>query len=402
MKKGLIAVILICTMAAAAAGCSSSGALSPDAFAKAMEEYDIDEYDDVSEFIDDLDNDRLVKAGMYVRTEDKEIRKVMLSDEINKLTEDAGEYIMQDLYSKKVQQGAVFVERTASDGTEWFIAGVSLKFDSADEADGYYEEQTGIYSDAEDVTTAEAGDIRYTFINVFEPRKAVVRAFYIEKDCVLSLTGYEKRTNSMTESMAELCGYMDIPAPDLGDWDCTVPPKYDNRVLAAKDCYDNVVVIDPDKFDKIDNQMPAVYYSSGTDMDSFTYDAMTLKGIIKDGCIFYDHLMNYTNISSTGTSSSGGGYLVLGFQFKDDVFAEDCFDQFIDLTRKDEKKYIANDTTGEEGSISYYVASLNFPVGKYEYRYYLEGDRIYMVMLAGKDIDDLDRIRSEILGNMGL
>ena len=132
MIKKLLLVLSLCFIPVLAAGCGGAKLVSPDAFAKACEEYDTEKYDDVSGLIDNISSEKLLKAGMYIQVEDIQIRKVMLNDKVDELFAKAGDYTMQDLFSGKAEKCTILMRYAKDDdGAAWLVGGSSLKYSPA-------------------------------------------------------------------------------------------------------------------------------------------------------------------------------------------------------------------------------------------------------------------------------
>ena len=92
-----------------ATGCSipflnKSGRVSPDKVYDACVAYDAEDYDDLSEMTEDLDNKRVLLSGMFISAEGKDIRHAMNDDDINTAFSDISEELIYNLYSKKIDK----------------------------------------------------------------------------------------------------------------------------------------------------------------------------------------------------------------------------------------------------------------------------------------------------------
>ena len=400
MIKKLLLVLSLCFIPVFAAGCGGAKLVSPDAFAKACEEYDTEKYDNVSDLIEDVSSEKLLKTGMYIQVEDIQIRKVMLNDKVDEIFAKAGDYTMQDLYSGKAETGTILVKYVKDGDASWLVGGSSLKFASEYEAKDYFKAQVGRF----DADASEDGSgISYMIYNEPKNRSATTHAFYLEKDCVLSLVGYEYKTNAMADSINELCGYLKIDAPILDGIDCTKVTGFENRIGALAECYD-VTEIEGSRYKDLDTLPYKTYYIKNAAPEEILQGG-TSSGILRitsKNCDSVDALSDLNIDSSSVNISHMGGFIAMGFKFKDETIAKNGFDDSVKMIKEENKQHIISEDSGTDDGLEYFKLESNITVGYYNYAVFLEKDRVYLVCAVGLNQEQAMDFFEDVLEKMGL
>ena len=251
MKK-TVAVLLVSAVALSAAGCSSvpqlpslpnlpfgaKSKVSPEKLMEVCEEYDSEQYDDADEIASDLDNNRALLAGMYTYAEGKDCRTQLNNEDINELYSDVSDELFSNIYWKKITSSTMFIQVFSDEEGEIKLSAVAMEFGSSDDAEDYYGMKTEYFAtlheddDSYECSTDEDldGSLEYTVTTVYRGQSAECFATYIDKDCVMVLTGYEHKRNDATEYLQEICEIFGIPSPDITEWDCNSQPEIPSYV----------------------------------------------------------------------------------------------------------------------------------------------------------------------------
>ncbi len=401
MIKKLLLVLSLCFIPVFAAGCGGAKLVSPDAFAKACEEYDTERYEDVSDLVEDVGNEKLVKAGMFIQAESINIRKVMLDDKVDGVFAVAGDYTMQDLYSGKAEKGTILVKYVKDGDASWLVGGSSLKFASEYEAQDYFKAKV-MQFDSE--ASEDDSGISYLIYNDIKNRSLTTHAFYIEKDCVLSLVGYENKTNDMSASIAELCSYLNIDAPCLEGVDCTKVVQVENRIATAAETCD-VTELEPSRFHEIETLPYKTYYVKDASLDDLRQEGSPsglLGSASASNCRSIDVLCDLNTNLSRATANKAGGYIAMGYRFDDEDSAKTGFDAFAKTIKEENRQVIVAEDTGTDDGLVYYKMASRVTIAYYDYAIYLDGNKVYLICTIGMTEEQAQNFLDDIEGKMGL
>jgi len=394
-------LLLVSVFVFAASSCMKKSVLSPDAFAEALDQTDREPYDDVTGLTEDLDNRRALAAGMFVQAGDSDIRDVMTDEEINGVYEALGKGIMSDMYSRDMDSATVFVCRDKTgDSSYYVIGGVASEFDSSDSASDYYDEMVSRYEEKDNTVSSDGDGINYTMITKPGNRNAACYAFYLDGKCVLALTGYESKTNAMADSFDEICGYMDIPSPDLEGIDCTKITPVENRVKVVADQL-GARTVDIDDFRSFGMTDTGAFYASSDRPDSIKLGLDDLTGDLSAECRFVDVLYNISfNDKDISKVTGLSGYILLGYKMDDHDKAKKAYDSMIANIRK-KNEALSEEQSGKDGDIDFFMAENSENYAKFRFAAFCENDRVYLVITECLGMDNAEETESEALAAMG-
>jgi hypothetical protein len=388
-------------IAFAAAGCAGKSVLSPESFAEALEQTDHESYDDVDDITGDLDNKRALAAGMYIQAEDSSIRNVMADEDINGIYELMGNDAIHDLYSRDMERATVLICRDKTGSSSlYMIGGVASCFDSAGSASDYYDDLVSKYEDKDNTVSSTQGDISYTIITKTGNRNAKCYAIYLDNDCVLVLAGYESKTNALGDSFDEICGYMDIPSPDLSGIDCTKIVKVDNRVKNVADQI-GAKTVDITKLTSIGMYDTGTFYGSTDNLSEIKLGLEELMGPFVNDCRFFEMLNNISfDDVSIAKMNGAAGYMIIGYRMDDHDKALKSYNAMISNIRK-QNLSVGDEDSGNDEGIEYYSVSVSEQYITIKYTAYCEDDHVYLIFTESFGSANADEIEAEVLSLMG-
>ncbi|SCW32059.1 hypothetical protein SAMN02910456_00529 [Ruminococcaceae bacterium YRB3002] len=385
-------------------GCSlpffkKASRLSPENVCAALGEYDAEEYDDIEEFTEDLGNKRTLLAGMFMRLEDKAVRKVLNSDEVDEIYSSVAEELVKSLYSKSIEESVLFIQKeTDDDNGQIMINIVSSRFGSEDDAWKYYKSCNEMYSDMTDAGTdadlerTEDGDLECTTTKIYSGKSVVSYSVSIEGDSVMVFTGYAYKNNDLTARMAELSEAFSVPAPDVSKWDLNLKTEVEDRIDLLVDAYD-IEMIDPADFDrKNDDDTIGAYGMTTNDV-----------AVMEDLTNFdEDDLKNVESITSVYVRSSyTNGWIAISFKLKEGS-DRDAFMSVVKEELIDENIAYATDSKDETiDGIRCIKSEMNMIID-YIYAAYQEEDMIYVIASLNSDANGSSQVFYEITDTMEL
>ena len=393
--RKVISSVLMLTIIAGMSGCSlfaKKSRLEADKMCGAFEDYDAEEYDDLDEFEGDLENHRCLLAGMYIRGDGKYVRHIMSSDAINLVMEDAGENVIDELYTKKAEEIAFLIqgEEDEEKRTDSAFAVFSLKFDSEDEAWKYYRSCNDLFDgyadEDEDIVETKDylsdDDLECTVTLLENGRNINCYCAYIEGKCVAVMIGHECGCNAISDLFDDMCDPLGIPAPDIDDYDFTT------------------IAADTDRF------MTAVEYYGATEVDYGTSSSVLGQGCVycivddvsgrSDYMLFgsqeeYAGLIDEMKLlvySPNGRASMGSGMMVFAcYETADKNDAQELYDSILDDVNGSFGAEDIDIDSGIEGTITYTRIDM---MGFMTYNIYLEENSVYIIYdMCDSDILDV-------------
>lgn len=373
-------VILFICVVISLCGCDLFGRkcrISTDKVMEAFGEYDAEEYDDLSEMEEDTDNKRSLLAGMYIWGEGKNVRHIMTSESINLVLHDVGENTIDDLYQKKAEETALLVQSRVNDKeiTETLFAACSYKFETEDEAWKFYKSCNTGFGEKDEIGIAdktlehlEDEDLEGTVTLLNMNKSVTCYTAYIDGEYVLVLIGYEYMCNGMADSFDELCGILGIPAPEIDDFDFSVPETEEaDRFMNAVTYYD-AEEVDIDYSVGLTN---GAYYAITKDVD----DSIDYLGL--DDLIFLvDEAKILAYAQDSRSSYVGDSSLVLiCYVTLNDNDARSIYDSIV--YEMEDYDIDCDVSIGEQNGITYYKMDSDD-----EGRYYIfrEDNTVYVVI----------------------
>ena len=376
--------------------------VSPDKVYSACGEFDCEDYDDLSEMTDDLDNKRVLKAGLYITAEGKDIRHAMNDSDINVLFEDVTEELMYSLYSKSIDKLTLMMKSDENkEGGIIKIAVVAAEFEDEDAAWKYYKSCNDQFSDLIDEEEVDSAkdylsdeDLECTVTQIFDGRSATCYSVYIDRNCVMVLTGYEYRCNDIDFELDDYCELLGIPAPDMSGWDCLAQPEVEDRSQLVLDEWDPTYIDPYDFEDNVDSTMRQMIYTETDDED-------IMSDLVEFGEDMYDSVSMMRAIYNSGDNNRYEATYVISYTCESKEIAEALYEEFLDNIQEESGSHITDTDTGASGSITYTKIEISMYINA-KYGVYLEDDMVYLIGTAAlEDLASSARF-DECTGIMGL
>jgi len=231
IRRGCASVLCFVIFAVAVTGCFLTGKnpLSSDSVFEKCAEYDAEEYESLDDIKAELENDRALLAGMYIKLEGENIKKGLTNDKIGDVLADAQEEILQHMYSKMIIQATMLIQaETAKDGGVCKMVAVAADFEDDQNASKYYKAFIRYLGETYDESSKDNDD-EYSIYTVkeFKGQRAFSERVYMKANHVLIVAGYEYKNNSVTDRMKSFCGLVGVEAPDISSYDCTSKENMD-------------------------------------------------------------------------------------------------------------------------------------------------------------------------------
>ena len=414
-NKSLRIIALSLSVTMFFAGCSlpffrKESRVSPDKVFAACEKYDAEDYDDLDELIGDISNNRAMASGMFIKAEGKEIRHALNDDTVNEAFADVTDQLFYNLYAKSIESLTMMIKsKTKKDGGTVKIAICSAGFENEDDAWKYYKQTNSYFGDVAEGDRIESTkdrlsdkDLEATVTEIFISRSASCFSVYIDGDSVMVLMGFEKWCNDIDDELDAFCELLDVPAPDMSDWDCTSMPEVTDRIDLLLEEYD-FTVLDPDTFEDVTDSFDANgnYYTETTDREKIE-DIITLEdGMFRAVCMMRAAYM----IEGSQTHGPGSDYSAvyfLSFHFDSDLSSEEFYNDLKEYFMDDNEDKIVDSETNTVGGITYTKLVTEAYI-KAIYGIYLDGDDVYLVGLGSFDEQTNQQNYDDILtGILGL
>ena len=381
-RTGILTVVLI--FAVVSAGCVSrarESIISVDRFIQAMEEYDAEEYDSRDEIFEQADNPRATLAGMYCRVE----------PEFSGVTD-------QLLFVQGFEN---------EDGSNVNIAASLYAFASEDDASEYCQsycdslnEQTPDDGEEILITDLTKDNVSCTCRTSFRRLNLECTAVYQEYDHVLVLTGLEYKTNEMSSFIDELCGLLDIPSPDLSDYDCNERLDPEVRIPELK------VVLGAE-------EIPASDFDLSNEIDRegcfyvHTDDFKDIAGVLDDERLaMYSEVISadiFYSVDSDPADERASRFVVMRVLCNSDADAMDFYYSIrADIDSRGDTASVSLIDEGEEGDILFSKYKITDPYMSASYNLYSEGDSAYIMSFLNMDEDVASEAMQQVCDIMGL
>lgn len=223
IRRGCAAVLCFFVCMASVTGCLfGKSPLSSDNVMKCCAEYDSEEYKSLEDMKADVENDRALLAGMYIKLEGESIKKTLTNDKVGDVLADAQEELLKNLYSKMIKEATVLIQaENSSDGGVNKMAAVAMDFEDDSDAGKYYKALVRFLSQKYEETSKDDDDT-YSIYTVKElkGKRAFCERVYMKGKNVFVIAGYEYRNNSVTDKLRSFCDIVGVEAPDISYYDC--------------------------------------------------------------------------------------------------------------------------------------------------------------------------------------
>ena len=376
------------------AGCSlfkKNSKFSPDNIYKVCVELEAEEYDNPEDFADDLDDEFMLDEGLCIKAEGKDIRTILVGDELETLFRDAGDSFFGEFKSTSVTAMTMYVchrdnEKTSASES---LAVLAMGFDDDNDSEKYFKNCKKYLDDAFMESDDNEGFSVYTSCS---GRKGVCCAVYIDGKSVLVITGIAKRGNDLENTIGAFCEAVEIETPDISDWDLDAAEMNADDAFAALADHYSLSETTPRDFDnQRDSMESAACWTRTTDLEG-------IERVASVGSLAHSDYTGTTAAYLRTSLSDGFQVMVINFDT-----AENAHRAYMEL-RGDLIEAYGNDmgNDGEADGMEFYRIAFDINFANEDTCLYCCDTDVYAVLTLARDLNDAADLYEEIIDIMGL